>query len=114
MQLRYEIQGGWPSQLTNINQILGGYKKHLSAFKIGITNDPENRKRQYEKDYPRYFGEMIVLYETTSLSNARKLEKQLIDKNWEDERLINEIGGGGGKPGEGPYYLYIVRRRRSG
>ena len=112
MQLRYELQGGWPSQLTNINRRLGGFKKRSSAFKIGITNCPKKRIEQYENDYPKHFGEMIVLYKTSSLKNVRELEKQLIEENWDDERLFNLIGGGGGKAGEGPYYLYIVRRRR--
>lgn len=82
---------------------MSGYTRK-SSFKIGITSDPDQRALRYSSDY---YNEMIVLYETSSISNVRKLEKELIEyyEGWCD----NRIAGGGGNIGPRPYYLYIVR-----
>lgn len=86
--------------------------KDSSAFNIGITNWPERRIHQYKYHFPKWFSEMIVLYETRSRDNAATLEKRLIAHNWDRYELRNERDGGGGRNGEGWYYLYVVRRRR--
>lgn len=112
MQLIYDIKSGWPSGLTTINSRIGALRRRACAFKVGITNHPEIRIRQYEKMHPRHYSEMRVIYRTSSRRNAAKLERQLITRNWFDPRSRNEVGGGGGKPGGGTYYLYVVRRRR--
>ena len=113
MKLKYKDEGGWPSQLDErMKRRIGAYTKNASAFKIGITNWPERRKREYERTNPRHYSKMIVLYSTSSRSNAGHMERQLINHNWDRLELRNEIGGGGGPYGEGWYYLYIVRRRR--
>ena len=113
MKLKYSADSGWPSQLDErLKRRISGYVKKSSAFKIGITNWPERRKDEYEKNSPRQYSEMIVLYETSSRSNAAEMETQLINHHWDRLELRNEIGGGGGPHGEGWYYLYIVRRRR--
>ena len=113
MRLRYRVDSGWPTQLDQkMRKRISALVKDSSAFKIGITNWPERRIRQYEYDFPKWFSEMVVLYETRSRDNAAALEKRLIDYNWDRHELKNEKGGGGGRYGEGWYYLYIVRRRR--
>lgn len=91
---------------------MGAFARRSRAFKVGITNWPENRILQYEHEHPRHYSEMIVLYETTSRQNAANLERALIDYNWYRAELRNQIGGGGGRHGEGWYFLYMVRRRR--
>lgn len=74
-------------------------------LKVGITNDPGRRKKQYE-----FSGEkwkyMIVKYHTSSLNYINQMEKIVIDKHWEVNQ--NKIAGGGGPNGVGPYYLYFV------
>ena len=72
----------------------------------------EKEEREYERNKPRHYSKMIVLYVTSSRSHAGHMETQLIDHNWDRLELRNEIGGGGGPYGEGWYYLYIVCRRR--
>lgn len=112
MRLVYDVQSGWPSRLTTIHSRIGALKRRSCAFKIGITNRPKTRMRQYEKSNPRHYSEMRVIYRTSSRRNAAELERQLVDRNWLDPRIRNEVGGGGGKPGAGKYYLYLVRRHR--
>jgi hypothetical protein len=51
---------------------------------------------------------MIVLYRTRSIDSVSKLESHLVEHNW--EVADNSIGGGGGRIGDPPYYLYVVRR----
>lgn len=112
MKLQYDADTGWPSQLSGrLKRRISALTRRSSAFKVGITNWPEKRKREYERDYPRHFSEMIVLYETRSRSSASILESQLIEHNWYRSDLKNAVGGGGGRHGEGWYYLYVVRRR---
>lgn len=115
MRLNYQLDTGWPSNLKTINQRVGAIKRRSCAFKIGITNSPRTRIRQYEDEHPRHYGEMLVLYRTSSRKNAAELEKLLISKHQSDRRNRNRRGGGGGRPGRGlRHYLYIVRRHRSG
>ena len=112
VKLRYATDTGWPSQLEGrLKRRIGALVRESSAFKVGITNWPERRRRDYERDHPRHFSEMIVLYETSNRRNASQLESQLIEHNWDRYELKNEVGGGGGRHGEGWYYLYVVRRR---
>ena len=85
------------SQITRIDRI--------SYFKIGITNNPENRFRQaYAADYDK----MLVVYQSASIKNVRELEYLLIEHN--RELCDNIIAGGGGNYGEPPYYIYVVVR----
>ena len=80
-------------------------------WKIGITNNPENRLSQ--PDYSGNYDRMIVMYRTESLNSARELERRLIDYYQGSSDNIN--AGGGGLPGEPPYFLYVVikhKRRR--
>ena len=54
---------------------------------------------------------MIVLYETSSRNNAMELERQLIDYyKYNYETCENRGPGAEGSPGEGWYYVYVVRR----
>ena len=100
MKLNYRLETGWPSHLTNINKIVGSIKRRSCAFKIGITNSPRTRIRQYEDEQPRHYGEMLVLYRTSSRKNAAELEKLLISKHQSDRRNRNKRGGGEDGQGE--------------
>lgn len=98
---KYELAG------PSIQRSIINYSKNHS-LKIGITNQPDARASKYsiETDY----DEMIVLFKSRSKSVIRFLEKFLIERNW--EIIDNEIGGGGGPLREGPFYLYVVRKKK--
>lgn len=77
-------------------------------YKIGTTNNPDRRASEYVRHDGGKYDEMIVLYETGSISQIRELESILVRKHREGSD--NEQGGGGGPTGKGKrYYLYIVR-----
>ena len=110
--IRYEVDTGWPSGLYTMNSRISALTRRWPNFKIGITNYPEKRWREaYEGQY----DEMIVVYETSSHRNAATLETWLIDYYKEHnslaEKLDNDRRGGGGRKGDGWYYVYVVRRR---
>jgi len=108
-----EIQRGFGLALSlecRLTRRIAALTSRSSAFKVGIANWPERRKRQYERDHPRRFSEIVVLYETASHRNASRLESLLIDCNWDRYELRNETGGGGGRRGEGLNYLHVARR----
>lgn len=104
MQVVWRIETGWP-QWLNLRRRVGALRRHSIFYKIGITNDPDRRARQYYDEY----DEMIVIYQTQSLASARWVERDLIDFTWDD--TDNEVGGGGGNFGEPPYFVYVVRDR---
>ena len=100
---------GRPSKglLATLVRSVAQYKWRSASIKIGITSNPERRAREYDG---WEYDEMVVLYKTSRYSNdnfVRELERELVDKHWED--CDNSIGGGGGPLGKPPYYLYIVR-----
>lgn len=107
MEIYNEVQGGWPSQIiSTMRRRVSAYTRAGIPFKIGITNDPYARASQYDYNEP-YYDEMILIYGTSSINHVRELEAVLIDYYW--DFCDNSIGGGGGRVGIGPYYLYIVR-----
>ncbi len=111
VQVNYKTRAGWPHQIsTELKRAISHYVNNADGFRIGITNWPERRAQQYEATGWVY-DEMIVLYETRSHRNAVRLEKELIRHNWHRDTLEVDRDGGGGRRGEGWYFLYIVRRR---
>lgn len=107
MEIYDEVQTGWPNQIiSTMRRRISAYTRAGIEFKIGITNDPYARASQYEYNEP-YYDEMILIYGTSSINHVRELEAVLIDYYW--AVCDNSIGGGGGRVGAGPYYLYIVR-----
>ena len=85
------------------------YRLHKSDFvksyKIGITNDPDGRLRDYQL-YGHRYNHLYVIYETQSLVYVREMEKYLVKKFW--DHCDNQIRGGGGGYGYPPYYTYVV------
>ena len=108
MEIKFNnIQSGWPRQVTkNLRDEIYNCTKRQS-FKIGITNNPKRRAKEYRNSDYRL---MHILYKTNSIGHARELEKILIKQfrdKW-NKRLENSIGGGGGRTSDGMYYLYVV------
>ena len=103
-----DIVTGRPSEVVGtLVRKLSAYTRRgrTRRFKIGITNDPVSA---FSRRYARNYDEMIVLYQTRSIDSVSKLESHLVEHNW--EVADNSIGGGGGRIGGPPYYLYLVRR----
>ncbi len=75
-------------------------------FKIGITNDPDERSKAYKDDYDR----MVVLFQTDDLDKIRQVEDDMIEKFKAESKNRNQIAGGGGDAGDPPYYLYVVQK----
>ena len=78
----------------------------VSGFRIGITNHPRRRFDRHKRDY----DEMIVIYRSTSLKFVRDLECELIEHN--RELADNFVGGGGGRAGAPPHFMYVVIKYR--
>ena len=110
MDVTYQSDGGWPSKVEGrLKRRVSALVRQSESFKIGITNWPERRAGQHQRYYGSEFSEMIVLYHTRTRKNAAELEKKLINYNWDRYELRNERDGGGGRYGEGWYFLYLMR-----
>ena len=96
-----------PKMVETLHRRVSQYKRGDRNFKIGITNDPDRRAREYYYRDGNRYHEMVVLYQTRRLGQVRKLEAVLVRKHRADSD--NEQGGGGGSAGKPPYYLYVVR-----
>jgi hypothetical protein len=102
----YSYFTGRPSVIvSNVLRVISASTRtdRVRWFKIGITNNPENRFRQA---YSRLYDKMIVVYQSSSLNNVSELECDLIEHN--RELADNIIGGGGGNYGDPPYFMYVV------
>lgn len=116
MPVRCQIQTGrFREQLENLKKRIKRYSGKSVKFKIGRTNNPENRWNGYlyaEPDEWDEMDEMVVLYRTSNRNSINNMERELIQFFLHDEpdpRCIND-NTGGGPIGEPPYFLYIVRR----
>lgn len=108
MELRYDMDVGWPSQLEEtMKRRVSALVKGSHAFKVGITSDPDRRKYGYGTMYK----EMIVIYRTTSETNVRSMEKQLYSYYGNRCEFDGQDGAAARGPlGNTPYfYLYVVR-----
>lgn len=97
--------GSPKSVVSNVLRSISVYtrKDRVRFFKIGITNDPE---RRFWEEHASYYDKMIVVYQSSSITNVSILEDELIEHN----RALadNIIVGGGGDYGNPPYFLYAV------
>jgi hypothetical protein len=102
----YDIVTGRPGDVvSSVLRSLSGYTRidRTRWFKIGITNNPERRWREA---YAENYDEMIVLYQSSSITSVSHLEIELVEHN--RDLADNIVGGGGGNFGKPPFYLYIV------
>lgn len=109
MDITYSFQRGAPANVTtNLKQRISQYIRDCNEFRIGRTNSPEARMRQYVADGDAFI-EMIVLYRTSTIRNAQIVESALIEYYWETPGFLGERTGGG-PIGAGNYYVYLVVR----
>ena len=95
--------GNFDEVFESLCASISWYARNSPNYKIGITANPETRSDFYGNEY----DEMILLYRTSSERYVRAMERKLIDRF--SRTIDNLIGGGGGRLGSGPYYLYIAR-----
>ncbi len=108
MQIRYELETGWPDERA-LRQRVAAYGRidRVKSFKVGISSTPNKRAALYRHKNPEY-EEMVVIYKTTSESHVRNTERNLTRWFKEDEECDNKNLGGGGPIGPAPYFLYVV------
>ena len=111
MKLRWHCKTGWPSNQTELAARVSAFGRadRVSAWKVGITNAPQVRERQYVRAGLHY-DEMIVLYRSSSREHVLSMESEIIH-GWRDT-LDNANAGWGGPRPAGPHYVYLVVRRR--
>lgn len=74
----YNYQTGRPNDvLSSVLRSISAYTRvdRATAFKIGITCNPENRFRQA---YADSYDKMLVVYQSSSVNNVRDLERLLL------------------------------------
>lgn len=107
MEVRYNYYTG---SIFNINATLtrsvSRYLCHNILVKVGITNNPERRACEHRNGSCGWAHTMVVIYHTSSPNSVKEMERRLVDRYW--LHLQNDIGGGGGPDGAGPYYLYVL------
>jgi len=106
----YADVAGWPKDVVStVLRKISAYTRETKVryFKIGITNNP---KRRFNQGHKYNYDEMIVIYRSESFDNVRELERELVAHN----RALadNIIGGGGGRQGQPPYFMYVVIKHR--
>lgn len=103
------------STIPELKRAVGQYASRNDYLKIGITKNPEQRWRSHLSERRRNqdkWQKMIVIYQSTSWDSARIAESELIkhvgSKNYYCA-IWNDVGGGGGRIGEGRYsYVYVL------
>ena len=109
MEIRYDY---WEGCFTKIyNSLIKSTSQYTSRnvkVKFGITNNPENRKKQHFRSDEQW-DFLIVKYKTSSVRFINKMETFLID--YQKDFIINRRRGGGGRNGAGPYYLYVLLKK---
>lgn len=128
MDIRDKSETGWPSggnlvqrvaayvrddrlkRYSGLEKLTAAFRqRELRGFRVGITNNPTRRAASYGGEY----SEMVLLYRTDSLKNAREWEEELITyfTSAQTDRLDNLYIGGGRSAEAGPFHVYVVVRR---
>lgn len=109
--VRYQIESGWPSQLDTFRHRISAYTRadRVRGWKVGISAHPERRAGQHDRSGSGY-DEMVVIYMTRSIENARLVERWVTEvyAGYHD----NERRGGGGlEAAADAHYVYLLLRR---
>ena len=98
------ITGRPSAVITPLRRRIAANIRFCISLKIGITSNPKERALDYSSEY----DDMMLLYKTSSDNYVKDMERRMICEYW--DYVDNSIGGGGGRLGSAPYFLYIVRR----
>lgn len=111
MEVLYKHYTGQPNKLDlHIKASRLTRHDYYNGYKIGITNNPKRRSKEYELHATRY-TEMLLIYKTSSIFYAKSVEKKLTE--YLAGYCDNKIMGGGGNYGAAPYYVYIAREKKT-
>jgi len=110
MELKYDYWTGHANDdlVARLKRSVNTYLVNHKKIKIGITNNPETRKSAHKR-HETQWDAMHVKYETSSRDYVTYMEAILVEYFW--DYIENEIGGGGGNYGNGPYYLYVLIKK---
>lgn len=100
------VKGSPGNVLKTLNRSIGQYKRNYRTIKIGITGrNPQSRFDEHKRN--KKWDRMIVIYRTSSVNFANKIEEWLTLVHWPD--LVNKkIGGGSELTKHGYNYTYIL------
>ena len=73
-------------------------------MKIGITNNPERKTKEHDKNGS--WKRMFVKFYTTSEKNVSEVVNTIAAHHW--DRVENEISGEGGPKGCALYCLFVL------
>ena len=116
MNIKYEnIKSGWPKKevgriCKRVEKLVRKQLVLKREFKIGMTTCPERRFREYLNELDDW-QKMHVLYYTTSNSNQKQIERELILKLRKKypKKIANDNEGGAGRPANSSHnYVYVV------
>jgi hypothetical protein len=109
--VRFQIESGWPSSLDTFLRRISAYTRsdRVRRWKIGISAYPKRRAGQHNRSDIRY-DEMVVIYMTRSIKNARLVE-QWITMEYVGHHDNKRHGGGGLKAAADAHYVYLLLRR---
>jgi hypothetical protein len=106
MELDYNYWTGTDNHvLESLNRSMGQYTRRYKKVKIGITNNPEKRRKEHIRDSLDWDW-MIVKYKTSSVNFVIELEEISIDNNW--DYIAYKNGGIGNPAKNGMQYLYVL------
>jgi hypothetical protein len=106
-KVEYNYLTGHPTIIYDtLNRKIRAFKGIHKVVKIGITGrDPQFRFNEHLKNY--YWKRMVVIYETSSVNYANKIENWLVNEHWAD--IVNQRQGGGSYLNEnGMNYVYVL------
>lgn len=91
----------WQLRDTQLHNRIASFSDRGAAFAVGITASPEARVPDLEEGGEDY-SEMLVLYQTRSKSEIRRLKQELSENfdGYTDPR-------GRGKVEGPPFYVYL-------
>ena len=91
----------WQLRDARLHNRITDFASSGSAFSVGITASPEDRVDALEEGGEDY-DEMLVLYQTRSKSEVRRLRQELSEHfdGYDDPRGRGSVAGP-------PFYVYI-------
>ncbi len=93
----------WQLRDTHLQQRISTFNEGGGAFIVGITANPEGRVPALEEGGEDY-DEMLILYQTRSKSEARRLRQELGENfdGYTDPRGRGRVEGP-------PFYVYLCQ-----
>ena len=105
------LTGHTAPNLPRIKNRVSNLVRHCRYFYIGLTNRPWNRFMEHNRYDEIEWDKMVLLYKTSSLVKEGAFEQELIQYYRESQyskKLKNNKGGGEGRYGKAPHYIYVL------